>query len=313
MPASPPQAKGKSEGKCAASASPLHRGLRHRALGKRVGSLGAGSVVGIRRSPGQSGRHNRDPDGIARQWPGTRGPPSRNWLPDGWEFRQPVRSIHGDTDKGAIRHWAPTARAPPRSACPRSSRHGKVEAKAKKIGRHQLEASRTDIVIENGEFQGPPAPTSRSRCRCPRSRLHRAQSCPRHGAGSEGRRVLRSDQLHLSGPAPICELEVDTGTGRPPFRPNFRPRDDFGRLINPMIRRGTGPWRPRPGIGQALLEGAVYDATVSYHRVVHWITPCRAPRPAVVQAEPHHDACARAIRSVSKARRRAGAIALPPP
>jgi carbon-monoxide dehydrogenase large subunit len=57
----------------------------------------------------------------------------------------------------------------------------------------------------------------------------------------------------------ICELEVDSATGKTSFV-NFVAADDFGRLINPMIVEGQVHGGLAQGIGQALLEHAVYDA-----------------------------------------------------
>ena len=56
----------------------------------------------------------------------------------------------------------------------------------------------------------------------------------------------------------ICEVEVDAGTGKTSFV-NFVAADDFGRLINPMIVEGQVHGGLAQGIGQALLEGTVYD------------------------------------------------------
>src|SRR5438309_1773763 len=58
----------------------------------------------------------------------------------------------------------------------------------------------------------------------------------------------------------ICELEVDPGTGKTSFV-NFVAADDFGRLINPMIVEGQVHGGLAQGIGQALLEAAVYDSS----------------------------------------------------
>jgi carbon-monoxide dehydrogenase large subunit len=58
----------------------------------------------------------------------------------------------------------------------------------------------------------------------------------------------------------ICELEVDSGTGKTSFV-NFVAADDFGRLINPMIVEGQVHGGLAQGIGQALLEGAIYDSS----------------------------------------------------
>ena len=51
-----------------------------------------------------------------------------------------------------------------------------------------------------------------------------------------------------------------------PARPrfvNFVAADDFGRLINPMIVEGQVHGGLAQGIGQALLEGAVYDSSAA--------------------------------------------------
>jgi carbon-monoxide dehydrogenase large subunit len=58
----------------------------------------------------------------------------------------------------------------------------------------------------------------------------------------------------------ICELEVDAATGKTTFV-NFVAADDFGRLINPMIVEGQVHGGLAQGIGQALLECAIYDSS----------------------------------------------------
>src|SRR6202789_2064116 len=56
----------------------------------------------------------------------------------------------------------------------------------------------------------------------------------------------------------LCEVEVDPSTGSTDFA-NSIPVDDFVLLINPMIVEGQVHGGLAQGIGQALLEGAVYD------------------------------------------------------
>jgi len=56
----------------------------------------------------------------------------------------------------------------------------------------------------------------------------------------------------------ICEVEVDPETGVTQVV-NFTAVDDIGRVINPMIVEGQVHGGVAQGIGQALLEGAVYD------------------------------------------------------
>ena len=57
----------------------------------------------------------------------------------------------------------------------------------------------------------------------------------------------------------ICEVEIDPDTGVDAVV-NFTAVDDVGRVINPMIVEGQVQGGVAQGIGQALLENAVYDA-----------------------------------------------------
>jgi len=56
-----------------------------------------------------------------------------------------------------------------------------------------------------------------------------------------------------------CEVEVDPETGKVTIE-RFAAADDFGNVINPMIVSGQVHGGLAQGIGQALMEQAVYDA-----------------------------------------------------
>ena len=58
--------------------------------------------------------------------------------------------------------------------------------------------------------------------------------------------------------AHIAEVEIDPDTGRLEIV-NFTASDDFGRIINPMIVAGQVHGGLAQGIGQAVLEGCVFD------------------------------------------------------
>ncbi|MGI9462890.1 MAG: xanthine dehydrogenase family protein molybdopterin-binding subunit, partial [Aestuariivirgaceae bacterium] len=57
----------------------------------------------------------------------------------------------------------------------------------------------------------------------------------------------------------IAEVEVDPDTGHVALE-RYTVVDDFGRIINPMIAEGQVAGGAVQGIGQAMLEGVVYDA-----------------------------------------------------
>jgi carbon-monoxide dehydrogenase large subunit len=58
---------------------------------------------------------------------------------------------------------------------------------------------------------------------------------------------------------------------------NFVAVDDFGNIINPMIVEGQVHGGIAQGIGQALLEGCVYDSNGQLLTGATWTTACRAP------------------------------------
>ncbi|MDE2018109.1 MAG: xanthine dehydrogenase family protein molybdopterin-binding subunit, partial [Hyphomicrobiales bacterium] len=56
----------------------------------------------------------------------------------------------------------------------------------------------------------------------------------------------------------VCEVEIDPDTGVTRIE-RYTAVDDFGEVINPMIVEGQVHGGVAQGVGQALLEGAVYD------------------------------------------------------
>ena len=68
------------------------------------------------------------------------------------------------------------------------------------------------------------------------------------------------DPLNFSFPSGchICEVEIDPDTGVVEIA-RFTGIDDVGRVINPMIVEGQVHGGVTQGIGQALLEGCIYD------------------------------------------------------
>ncbi|MCX7306763.1 MAG: xanthine dehydrogenase family protein molybdopterin-binding subunit [Afipia sp.] len=169
-----------------------------------------------------------------------------------------VSIVHGDTDKVqfGMGTYGSRSGAVGMSAIVKAME--KVEAKAKKIVAHQLEASENDIVIENGEFK---VTGTDKKIALPMVALaaYTAHNLP-DGMEPGLKETAFYDPTNFTFPAGcyVCEVDVDPGTGKTTIV-NFVAADDFGRLINPMIVEGQVHGGIAQGIGQAMLEGAFYD------------------------------------------------------
>jgi carbon-monoxide dehydrogenase large subunit len=135
----------------------------------------------------------------------------------------------------------------------------KVIAKGKKIAAHLLEASDTDIEFSNGEFRV--AGTDRKKAF---AEIALTAYVPHNYPLDKLEPGLNEnafyDPTNFTYPAGsyICEVEVDPATGSVSVD-RFSACDDFGNVINPMIVDGQVHGGLAQGIGQALLEGCVYN------------------------------------------------------
>lgn len=171
-----------------------------------------------------------------------------------------VSIVHGDTDKVQMGMGTYGSRSGAVGMSAIVKALDKVEAKAKKIAAHLLEADEGDIVIENGEVKV--AGTDKS---LPWFQValasYTAHNLP---AGMEPglKETAFYDPSNFTFPAGcyICEVEIDPETGTTEII-QFVAADDFGNIINPMIVEGQVHGGIAQGIGQALLEGAHYDSS----------------------------------------------------
>jgi carbon-monoxide dehydrogenase large subunit len=135
----------------------------------------------------------------------------------------------------------------------------KIEAKAKKIAAHLMEASDTDIDFAGGEFKvkgtdkmvtfGQVALTAYVPHNYPLDKLEPGLN-----------ETAFYDPTNFTFPAGtyICEVEIDPATGVVRVD-RFTAVDDFGTIINPMVVEGQVHGGVVQGIGQALMEHCVYD------------------------------------------------------
>ncbi|MBB3456628.1 carbon-monoxide dehydrogenase large subunit [Rhizobium sp. BK313] len=171
-----------------------------------------------------------------------------------------VSIVHGDTDKVQMGMGTYGSRSGAVGMSAVVKALDKVEAKAKKVAAHLMEADESDIVIENGEVKV--AGTDKS---LPWFQValaaYTAHNLP-SGMEPGLKETAFYDPSNFTFPAGcyICEVEVDPETGKTEII-QFVAADDFGNIINPMIVEGQVHGGIAQGVGQALLEGVHYDAS----------------------------------------------------
>ena len=135
----------------------------------------------------------------------------------------------------------------------------KIIAKGKKIAAHIMEAAETDIEFDSGAFSV--AGTDKSMTI---AEVAYAAYVPHNYPVEELEPGLSEtayyDPANFNFPygAYVCEVEVDPETGTVVIL-KFTAIDDVGNIINPMIVEGQVHGGLAHGIGQALMEHAVYD------------------------------------------------------
>ena len=170
-----------------------------------------------------------------------------------------VEIVHGDTDKIPYGMGTYGSRSLAVGGAAIVKAMDKVIAKGRKIAAHLLEAAEADVEFKDGKFSV--AGTDRSKTL---GEVALTAYVPHNYPIDELEPGLDEtafyDPKNFTFPsgAHIAEVEIDLETGQVAVV-NFTASDDFGRIINPLIVAGQVHGGLAQGIGQALLEGCVYD------------------------------------------------------
>jgi carbon-monoxide dehydrogenase large subunit len=134
----------------------------------------------------------------------------------------------------------------------------KVRGKARTLAAHMLEAAEADLEFADGTFTI--AGTDRSL-----SIMDVAAAAKDPANVPDGMEPGLDETGDYTYPVPtfpngahVCEVEIDRDTGRIAIT-RYTVVDDFGKVINPMLVAGQVHGGIAQGMGQALLEHAVYD------------------------------------------------------
>ena len=170
-----------------------------------------------------------------------------------------ISVVHGDTDKVQFGMGTYGSRSGAVGMSALVKALDKVEAKAKKVAAHLLEAAEGDIVFKDGKFTvaGTDKSAAWGDVTLNAYIAHKFSGQELEPGLKEG---AFYDPTNFTFPAGchICEVEVDPETGESAIVA-WTAVDDFGVVINPMIVEGQVHGGIAQGVGQALLEGAVYD------------------------------------------------------
>jgi len=171
-----------------------------------------------------------------------------------------VDVVHGDTAKIPFGMGTYGSRSLAVGGSAMVKAMDKVIAKGKKIAAHLMEASVEDIEFKDGRFSV--AGTDKSKAL---AEISLAAYVPHNypieelEPGLDETAFYDPKNFTFPGGCHICEVEVDRDTGTVQVV-NMVAVDDVGRVVNPMIVEGQVQGGLAQGIGQALMENAVYDS-----------------------------------------------------
>ena len=170
-----------------------------------------------------------------------------------------VEIVHGDTSK--IPFGMGTYGSRSLAVCGSAIVRGieKIIAKGKKIAAHMMESTEDNVDFEDGVFsvRGTNKTVSFGDVAL---KAYIPHNFPIEDIEPGLEETAFYDPQNFTYPAGAyaCEVEVDPNTGKVSIE-RFAAADDFGNIINPMIVEGQVHGGLAQGIGQALLEGCVYN------------------------------------------------------
>jgi carbon-monoxide dehydrogenase large subunit len=171
-----------------------------------------------------------------------------------------IEVVHGDTNRIPFGMGTYGSRSLAVGGSAMVNAMDKIVAKGKKIAAHLMEASVEDVEFKNGTFTV--AGTDKSKTL---TDISLAAYVPHNypieelEPGLEETAFYDPKNFTYPGGCHVAEVEIDPETGVTSVV-NFTAVDDVGRVINPMIVEGQVQGGVAQGIGQALLEHAVYDS-----------------------------------------------------
>jgi carbon-monoxide dehydrogenase large subunit len=169
-----------------------------------------------------------------------------------------IRVIDGDTDRVAFGIGTMGSRSTVIGGSALHNASGKIEAKARKIAAHQLEASEADIEFSEGVFRVAGTDSEISLKDVAKASFLPAKLPKGMEPGLYETATFAPDQDTYPNGSHVCEVEIDPDTGTVELI-NYNVVDDVGVMINPTIVKGQIHGGIAQGVGQILMEQVAYD------------------------------------------------------
>jgi aerobic carbon-monoxide dehydrogenase large subunit len=211
-----------------------------------------------------------------------------------------IKIEYGDTDKAPYGLGTYGSRSTPTSGAAAAMASRKIQAKARKLAAHLLEASEDDLEWEPGKFSVKGSP---DRFKTIQEIAFAAYTNYPQGMEMGLEAVDYYDPPNLTFPfgSYICVVDIDKGTGRVNIR-RFVAIDDCGNIINPMIVDGQIHGGLNMGLAPALYEEITYDELGNNlaGTFMDYLLPTAVESPAwetgkTITPSPHHPIGAKGV------------------
>ncbi len=177
------------------------------------------------------------------------------------EFSIPVENIlimHGDTDSTPEGRGTYGSRTTAVGGSAVYNAVQRLKEKMKQIASHMLEASASDVTLEDSKFFVAGSPQKAVTFADVAAVANTSNTlAPGIEPGLETTVFFEPEACVFPFGTHVCVVEVDKDTGAVEIK-RFVAVDDCGRQLNPMIVEGQVHGGIAQGVGQALIEGVVY-------------------------------------------------------
>ncbi len=178
------------------------------------------------------------------------------------EFSIPIENVlimHGDTDSTPEGRGTYGSRTTAVGGAALYNAVQKLKEKMKLIASHILEASPSDVELEDGKFSVAGSPQKSVAFSDVALTANFSNTlAPGIEPGLETTVFFEPEACVFPFGTHVCAVEIDKDTGEAKIK-RFVAVDDCGRQLNPMIVQGQLHGGIAQGVGQAMWEGVVYN------------------------------------------------------